>query len=386
MTTLADLMPMGLLGEMLAHGYVRRQEHPRRLLSILNYTEKAAYEGVWNEATRQCRGLIATNEGVVVARPFPKFFNHGQEGAPELDLRASVVVTDKMDGSLGIVYRDGDEWSVATRGSFLSEQAIHATEILRSRYRDWEPPEGCTTLVEIVYPENRIVVDYAGLDDLVYLASLRIDDGTVEPWFWPGPLAEEFGYDTLAHALAAEPRPNREGLVVYLPDLNDRVKIKQDDYVALHRILTGTNARHVWEVAAVRACAGIVREPKHWGSFLGIDPERAQEVLALGDDWLAGVPDEFHGWVREVTSSAEWGAESEFAACRALAEEAAQILDRRARYEHVAGSVFAKEVMRLASAETSEQKKAALDSLFLRAWRESCPEPTAPFARPESIA
>lgn len=100
MTHIHDLMPADILGEMLAHGYIRRQDHPERLLSILNYSEKTAYEGVWNEATRQSRGLIATNEGVVVARPFPKFFNHGQDGAPELELHAPAVVTDKLDGSL----------------------------------------------------------------------------------------------------------------------------------------------------------------------------------------------------------------------------------------------------------------------------------------------
>lgn len=41
MTTTSDLFDQELLGEMVAGGYVRTQQHPTLPLSILNYTEKA---------------------------------------------------------------------------------------------------------------------------------------------------------------------------------------------------------------------------------------------------------------------------------------------------------------------------------------------------------
>jgi RNA ligase len=87
-----------------------------------------------------------------------------------------VRVFDKMDGSLGILYPTSQGMAVATRGSFTSEQALKATEILHEKYPEWAQitydwfrsnfdanwyEVNYTDLVEIVYPENRIVVDYA---------------------------------------------------------------------------------------------------------------------------------------------------------------------------------------------------------------------------------
>ena len=142
MVTLADLFDPALLSLMVREGYVRVQQHPSAPLVIHNYTEKAQYESVWNEVTLTCRGLISAPDGTIVARPYPKFFNHGQPGAPELGLDARVRVTDKADGSLGVVHFDGTGYAVATRGSFASEQALHATALLRDRYAGWTPRPG----------------------------------------------------------------------------------------------------------------------------------------------------------------------------------------------------------------------------------------------------
>jgi RNA ligase len=399
---LSDLLDAALLDAHLRDGYVRMQTHPELPLAILNYTEKAAYEGLWDDVTRQCRGLIVElvshTERPVVARPFPKFFNHGEPSAPDLDLDAPAVVTDKLDGSLGILYPDDDRgWAIATRGSFTSEQALHATQVYIERYEQdalFEPAEGATYLFEIVYPENRIVCDYGDADDLFLLAVLDTATGlplfeSHEPGRWPGPRTEKHSYATLADALAAEPRPGAEGLVVYLPDRDERVKIKQDDYVALHRILTGTNARHVWEYAAVRACRDLVSEPKHWGSYLGIDPARAAQLLEVGDGWLdaAGIPDEFYAWIQAVVDEAEEKAGQAALAAFLLAGEAAKIEDHRARFElvHVRAGAFEREVMRLASAESGAASR-AIEEIRLRAWREAAPEPSAPFHRSEAVS
>jgi RNA ligase len=313
---LCDLLDTGELAEMLDQGYVRRQEHPSMPLVIYNYTEKAAYDREWNDVTRQCRGLIVNAmTGAVAARPFPKFFNYGEHDEATLSLDEPVTITDKMDGSLGILYRGTDgKLAIATRGSFASEQAIHATALLRDRYAGafdyWAADEEFTHLFEIVYPDNRIVVDYGATDDLFYLANVHIASGRTQGPVpgngWPGPLATVFEGGTLGQALSMEPRPNAEGIVVHYWHSGLRIKIKQDDYVALHRILTMTTARTVWEYLAVDACRDLIVAPKHWGSRLAIDPARAAEILAVGPDWLAkltgGVPDEFHGWLRSTIS------------------------------------------------------------------------------------
>lgn len=279
-TTVEDLFDVLDLEEAIETGFVREQRHPDLPLMILNYTERAQYERVWTPVTRTCRGLIVNSEtGAVVARPFPKFFNYGEPGSEDLDLTEAVTVTDKADGSLGILYPSPDGWRVATRGSFSSEQAIHATAVYRSRYADWSPPQGTTALFEIVYPANRIVVDYAGMDDLILLGFVNIDTGRSIPpgdgFGWTGPIIDTFPYATLADALAAEPRPGKEGLVVHFTNSDQRVKLKQEDYIRLHRIVTGLNARTVWEHL------------------------RDGGMLA---DLIEPLPDEFHDWVKDVAN------------------------------------------------------------------------------------
>jgi RNA ligase len=310
---LLDVLDATSLVRAIHDGHVRVQYHPTEPLAIYNYTERCQFERAWSVVTETCRGLIINGlTGEVVARPFAKFYNYGEHPDGALDLTAPAEVTNKLDGSLGIVYREPStgQLAVATRGSFTSEQARHATRLLRSRYPEFEPPPGMTCLFEVIYPANRIVLDYNDLDDLVLLSAVDMATGeSVGPdWVsgWSGPHAETFTAATLADALALPPRQNAEGVVVRMIDTGVRVKIKQADYVTLHRIITSTSARTVWEFLAVNACKHLVdpARPKHWASKIGIDPVRATEILKIGDDWLdrllTGVPDEFYTWLRGV--------------------------------------------------------------------------------------
>lgn len=271
------------LSDMIEQQFVRVQRHPDYPLSIYNYTDKAVIFNVWNKVTKTCRGLIVNDEGDVIARPFPKFFNYGQKESLTYKESEEVIVTDKVDGSLGILYPTPDgSWAIATRGSFTSDQAIHATKVLHEKYehhfKEFFTDE--TWLFEIIYPENRIVVDYNGMDDLVLLGGVSIEDGVLLPvmcfneYDWSGPRAEEFKYRSLAEALAAEPRAGKEGLVVHFLESDTMVKIKQEDYLKLHKIVTGLNEHVVWS-----------HIQKEW----------------LVHDLLENLPDEFHPWVIEVS-------------------------------------------------------------------------------------
>ena len=111
-TPLRDLVDLDLLDEMVTRGFVSAQTHPSRPLRIFNYTAACQYSGEWNAATLLCRGLVVNSDsGQVLARPFAKFFNYGQPGAPALDPTAPVTVFDKLDGSLGIGLRFGSSRS-----------------------------------------------------------------------------------------------------------------------------------------------------------------------------------------------------------------------------------------------------------------------------------
>jgi RNA ligase len=317
-----DLLDPHALDTAVQAGLVRVQRHPALPLRIFNYTEQAVFGREWTPVTRTCRGLVVADDGTVVARPWPKFFNHGEQSADPLDLAAPVEVTDKADGSLGILYpvpaapdANGADvaagYAVATRGSFSSEQALHATERYGERYATaWTPLPGWTYLVEIVYPENRIVLDYGDLDDLILLGAVEVGTGRcagpLDPPCagWPGPRTEVHDHASLAEALAAEPRPNAEGLVVrYLEGAHAgaMVKLKQDDYVALHRVVTGLTARRLWERTAVHAADEAGYDPRRIAQQLRLDPAEVAGILQGGRGWLDALrltaPEEFTAWI-----------------------------------------------------------------------------------------
>lgn len=327
-TYLDELFEIADLEEEINAGHVRVQHHPVLPYSIHNYTEKAVYARHWNLVTLQCRGLIVhhyTRE--VLARPFPKFFNHNEPDAPKFGLTDAVQVTDKIDGSLGILHPTLDgTYAIATRGSFTSDQAKHGTKVYEDKYADqFRPDQTLTLLFEIIYKQNRIVVDYGDTDDLILLGAIDIATGNsfgpksvVDHCKWPGPRTEEFSYRTFAEALAAPPRRGKEGLVVRRPGWGDQVKLKQDDYVALHRIITGVTARHIWEFLAVNDCWDHARprvgEPqaKYLERRLKLSQQRIKEIRAVDDeDWkkayLQGVPAEFRQWVLEQIADLETG-------------------------------------------------------------------------------
>lgn len=279
---LRDLLDIDALAAQIESGHIRTRTHPDDpQLRILNYTEKAQYERAWTHETRTCRGLVVDHRDVVRARPWAKFYNYGEHPEGALDLAAAVEVTDKLDGSLGILYRAPDGWAIATRGSFASEQAEHATALLRERYGHFHPVTGWTYLFEIIYPSNRIVVDYGKTDDLLLLGAVSIDTGAAlgpdDIGEWPGPVTQSFAARTLADALALPPRPNAEGVVVRFEATGLMVKIKQDDYVLLHRLVTGLSERSVWEHLAANT-----------GTYTAL---------------LESIPDEFHGWVDDIAQA-----------------------------------------------------------------------------------
>lgn len=275
------------LGKAVDEGDVRTQTHPEfPTLTIANYTEDVQYRNRWNKITLACRGLIFDSvTGEVVARPWEKFFNFGQRDN-RIESYAPVEVTDKMDGSLGILYRRPDgEFAIATRGSFASEQALHATRLLETVYEDFLVDavgaywlDQNTYLFEIIYPENRIVCNYGDMDDLVLLGAVDKQRGHYygpteagAQIAWPGPLTEVWKYDRFVDALSFPDRQGKEGIVIRSG--RNIVKLKQADYVELHRIVTNLSPKTIWEM-------------------LG----NGKTVAGICSD----IPDEFHGYVEDI--------------------------------------------------------------------------------------
>lgn len=264
---------------MISKNYVRVNKHPEHDLYIYNYTQNAQFERVWNEATLACRGLILDGNGNVMARPFPKFFNLGEienEVLPD----TAFEVYDKMDGSLGILYWIDDVPFMASRGSFASDQSDKANEMLHGKYRNsWSLlDKNKTYLFEIIYPENRIVLDYGATEELVLLAIIDTQSGEEFPLEDIGfPVVEK--YDGIKDILLLKElnTDNKEGFIIKYAN-NFRVKIKFEEYLRLHRIITQVSNVNIWEY---------------------LKTNQSMEEM------LERVPDEFFDWVKQTKSDLE---------------------------------------------------------------------------------
>ena len=273
-------MNIALLKEMIAKDYVTVQKHPTHDLFIYNYTQKTQFERYWNEVTLMCRGLILDAEYRIVARPFQKFFNWGEienQAIPNTDFE----VFEKLDGSLGILYFIENEAFIATRGSFTGVQAVRATAILKSKYAPILRGGLDTTktyLFEIIYPENRIVVDYGALEDLILTAIIDTETGADMPLVDIGfPIVQRYNGIKDFAVLKALNTHNKEGFVIKYPN-GLRLKIKFEEYTRLHRILTEVSNINVWE----HLCEG-----KSFEAFLD------------------RVPDEFFNWIKITVADLE---------------------------------------------------------------------------------
>jgi RNA ligase len=272
------------------HGRVKVTEWNDLLL--FNYTAEAQYEGEWTPFEMMSRGLIMHGiTGECIALPFTKFFNYGEGG--RFPASPAAEITEKLDGSLGIMYRLNGDYRIATRGSFESDQALWATECLKKydlhALTAKTFPSGITLLFEIIYPENRIVVDYGDRQDLVLIGAtdrFRNIDYWKATWEWFGnrvglPMPREFSLmehphpDQFLRMLNGERKYNPdaeliEGFVVRYGD-ETRFKFKTEEYKRLHYIIN-----HL--------------------SFNRVLQEVKQGAI---EQWLETIPDEFASQVKE---------------------------------------------------------------------------------------
>jgi RNA ligase len=310
---------LNILTDYIERGLVIKQVHPTLPLSIYNYSRTCQYGGLWDEITLNCRGLVLGNDGNVIAKPLPKFFNYEEHNAEEIP-NELFDVYEKMDGSLGICFyyereltyserykiwfngnyetgmeyceeivpnfddpyfhptpKTKGEWHMATRGSFISEQAVKGKEMLDKLNTHFGLIPGYTYLFEIIYPENRIVVDYGGAEKLVVLGCYNNEtgeEGNIDEMVNEG-FEVVTKYNTFGEGfdeLKREISNSKEGYVIRFRN-GMRMKIKGDEYVRLHRILTNFSTTDIWE---------LLRSGGDMNEFL----ER--------------VPDEFDKWVKST--------------------------------------------------------------------------------------
>ena len=232
-------------------------KHPEYDIWILNYSSKTQADKLWNIYTLSCRGMVVDSVGNILARPFQKFKNYEEHDPSEIDMSQDFDIFEKMDGSLIIsfYYEVKGEWIVATRGSFISEQSIVAREMLRNMDVIGILKIECTYLFEVLYQENRIVVDYGNRRELVLLSRVNNETGfelnyddLINNYSKLFTVVKKYNIENIKDLsqLKALEEENKEGFVIRFAD-GFRVKVKFSEYIRLHRILTNVSNLTIWE-------------------------------------------------------------------------------------------------------------------------------------------
>ena len=221
--------------ELKENGLLQLKKHLEYPLYILNYTSKAQYKKLWCKELIHCRGLVVAEDGEIIARPLPKIFNH-HEITGELQEQAYELFK-KMDGSLVIMFHYKGNNIFCTRGSFDSHQALKAREIFQKKYVLKDVKKECTYCFEVIFPQNKIVVDYSDVEDLFLISIIHTKTGKNVNINQAGfNTAEKIATNGICYTeWLKHDVDNEEGYVMRFIANNLRVKIKFDNYVEKHK-------------------------------------------------------------------------------------------------------------------------------------------------------
>jgi RNA ligase len=283
-TKILQKIDWDILNTYIANGLIMANKHPEYDIWILNYSPKAQSKKFWDDYTLSCRGLVIDIDGNILARPFRKFKNLEEHEPSEIDMSLKYDIFEKMDGSLIILfyYELRNEWIIASRGSFISEQKIEAEKMIDVSIYDMLD-KNYTFLFEILYDRNRIVVNYGDRYELVLLTVVETKTG--DEMQYNDVINEYSRYFTIVKKhdikindlkeLKRLEEENREGFVVRFSN-NFRVKVKFSEYIRLHGILTNVSNLTIWE------------HLKNNYDFDGL---------------FERVPDEFYNWLKKTVKT-----------------------------------------------------------------------------------
>lgn len=271
--------------EYVKKGLVRSQKY--KDLTIYQYTEFTQFESLWNNCTLNARGIVFDDDGVLVQRCIPKFFNHDEPDGIKVEKLMHKeqigVVQEKLDGSLIKITKDQKHGLVITsKASFESDQVKMAKEIVDENNYDFK--EGWTYHFELIHPDNQIVLSYGDERKLVLLAIIDnktgkdIDIYSHELRF-EKPQLYELG--VLPNVNVLNKNGLHEGVVVNYGSY--RLKYKTDEYIRLHRIVTEFTPKRVWEALSSGQRMDRMNIPEEFIKWLN---ETENELLARYNELL----------------------------------------------------------------------------------------------------
>jgi RNA ligase len=254
-------------------------------LILFDYNRTCQFNAAWNETTLNARGIVFEEAtGKLVANPFAKFFNLTEARCQPEDLPKNepFMALEKCDGSCGICYWYNGQWNFNTRGSFASDQCIWAKQWFDKNVRNtYFMDKDYTYIFEIVYPTNRIVIDYKGKEMLVLLGirdtqtgkELLYEELVRHAKEIDVEIVKSYSYNNLEEVFEAQKvlTSSEEGWVIWYPKSNFRFKLKGEEYCKIHKMISGISPISFWEAFDLES----MRIPENYLSML---PEEFKET------------------------------------------------------------------------------------------------------------
>jgi RNA ligase len=204
----------------------------------------------------ECRGIKFCRDGLILARPFRKFFNFGERGS-DLPLHREHIITTKLDGSMihPVLIANKHLFLHTRKGhtdvAKQAERYMLSCDISYVRFCKAMLRGGWTPIFEYIGPNNRIVLRYEW-EDMILLALRHTVEGHIMSYKtmsvmaaqYHVPVVENLGaiQDRDAFVKGARNLEDAEGYVVYYTD-GYMVKIKAEDYVMKHRALDDMSSK-----------------------------------------------------------------------------------------------------------------------------------------------
>ena len=311
-------------------------------LILFDYNKTVSFTFDWDMVTLHGRGIVFEEAtGKLVALPYSKFFNVEElfyenqltdrakllpvEFQPNFTGRFRVL--EKADGSCAVVYFYNGEWYVNTRGSFNSDQAIWAKAWMDSHIRTDLMNVNHTYLFEIIYPDNRIVVDYGDKESLVLTGIIDTESGEEFDVDYLQAESEKIGcemvkvfvFEKFEDLFKARDllSVNEEGFVITF-DNGYKCKLKGKAYCDVHRKMNNLTPLAFWNAFDV-------------------------ESFRMPESFLTELPEEFRDSVDELTEVTERMHNESYDRLKALASTIPQFendaVGRKARYEYITSHV-----------------------------------------------
>lgn len=229
-------------------GFIRKSQHPKLPITIYNYTQKASFKEKWDNITINSRGLILNNDGEIIIKGPKKFFNKEEKWSAKFDISQSII-SEKLDGYYISIKLDSLYGLViSSRGSFCNKYTSATEKLITEPVRRQIQPNiqyFCELLQNFPGDEGIIVTKHPK-PKLICWAMRGEDEKEIIPTKenCPFEIARKMSFEESIQYLNQEV----EGVVAYNPQTEERIKLKTDWFLNMHRLISDCTRNRVWTI------------------------------------------------------------------------------------------------------------------------------------------